>query len=529
MRTASPALLLLAGIAVPAAAQEKNWYVVFNCGSSRGCQQFWGAGEKRLGPATKAECDAAIANRSANSYPTSARCVQNPAGGGATTTPASTASALESTIANGLSTLPLDQQLVIGGGYSFLRWLFDDADRSEARTRERASAVAARDAAVAMERQRQVEEEARLAAEARARDQQRAQGILDRMKGDRPQVAAGPTFKTGDSAVESLRPTPAPLEPLFSRPQQTYVDLYNLQRGAALLLMAQTVPTPQGKFLEDQAMAVAEGLAEPSRTFTSALPEIGEDGLRAFQEANNEYRRVRDSGLAPFQGSPDADARFRDKERNLLAKRAALLAAAQSASPDVSAALKQAAEAMQAGLAGLGHLRRLPPADAAREAARAADEWRKNVALMMASGKDDWVESVRFIRQAQAAPCVTQPGQPEKTKTQCMFEYAEKHKQDDMALYIPRRNAEHFLFSKLLAEDPSQVVIDRELRGTRRGAAVQVVISQEGVFFATPAYSIYKFAEPVAFRTSKPTVDEVAFGWLGTMAGLGADPLGIEK
>jgi hypothetical protein len=130
-------VLLIAGYTAPAVAQEKDWYVVFDCGSSRGCQQFWGAGEKRLGPATKAECDEAIRNRSANSYPIGARCVQNPAGGGATTPPSSTASALESTIANGLSALPLDQQLVIGAGYSLLRLIFDDADRSDARARAR--------------------------------------------------------------------------------------------------------------------------------------------------------------------------------------------------------------------------------------------------------------------------------------------------------------------------------------------------------------------------------------------------------
>jgi hypothetical protein len=297
--------------------------------------------------------------------------------------------------------------------------------------------------------------------------------------------------------------------------------------GAALLLMSQTLPAAQAKFAADQAMAVAEGLAEPGRTFKGALPEISEDGLRAFQEANNEYRRVRDSGRAPFQGSPDAEARYNDTRRNLLAKRAMLGAAAQSASPDAAASLKQAAEAIQQGVAGLDRLHGLPLAAAAREAALAADEWRKNIVIMLTSpdvSRDDWVTSVKFIKEAQTWCARNQPD-----NHGCQLTYAYDHKGDVMTEYVARRNAEHFLLSKFIATDPTLFPVPGAFKGSAVQAAAGKAVLSPLDFVVTPAYTVHKLARPATFRTSPPSVGEVAFGWMGIVAGLGWDPLGIEQ
>ena len=73
------------------------------------------------------------------------------------------------------------------------------------------------------------------------------------------------------------------------------VDLRNLRRGAYLIEQAAAAPPADAEILLDDALQAATGGGGPAIPLASC-PAVGEEGLRAFQKANRDYRLAEESG-----------------------------------------------------------------------------------------------------------------------------------------------------------------------------------------------------------------------------------------
>jgi Zn-dependent protease with chaperone function len=76
------------------------------------------------------------------------------------------------------------------------------------------------------------------------------------------------------------------------------VNPLNLRRAAFLAEKAQDAPPQDAAFLLDEALQVADGKPAFVEIPDNAVPVVSEDGLRAFQQANIDYRRARSDSLA---------------------------------------------------------------------------------------------------------------------------------------------------------------------------------------------------------------------------------------
>jgi hypothetical protein len=93
------------------------------------------------------------------------------------------------------------------------------------------------------------------------------------------------------------------------------VDLRDLRRGVYLAQKAEQASTEDAAFLLDEALGVAEGQQAFVAIPDDAVPVVSDAGLLAFQKANNDYRRSRDSGIALSRKLDTDDRRYREALR----------------------------------------------------------------------------------------------------------------------------------------------------------------------------------------------------------------------
>lgn len=258
----------------------------------------------------------------------------------------------------------------------------------------------------------------------------------------------------------------------------------------------------------DQALAPSS--ASPSSSIAGALSWGGlitDQGLQAFQQANNEYRSAHDWRIRLFGGSPDADRRYRT-------------------ALDVLERARALFESLSMDTGGLASARfslndtRTAEASGRQDWVNTADEWRQAVlssAVSLAimapidvvlparvAGEDDGT-TIAFIRKAQSSCSGNRD-------VYCAAVYARAHKDDaseDPKLYPSRRNAEHYLFAKALSSD------------VRVGGLAGPLIGVPAVIVFTPAYSLVKHVLPGSrFSTSPPSQEELRWGRWGAVVAL---------
>lgn len=90
-------------------------------------------------------------------------------------------------------------------------------------------------------------------------------------------------------------------------PEAPPVALRDLRRAAFLAEKAQDATPEQAATLVDEALRIADGAAPFVEIDDRAVPVVGEDGLRAFQEANIAYRLARDRAAVAVARVAEAD------------------------------------------------------------------------------------------------------------------------------------------------------------------------------------------------------------------------------
>lgn len=114
------------------------------------------------------------------------------------------------------------------------------------------------------------------------------------------------------------------------------VKMSDLRRAAYLVQKAQGAEGSDAELLVDEGMKIAQGQPAFVAIDDSAVPVVSEDGLLAFQKANNDYRRSRDLHLQTSERFAKDDARY-ERARTLYEKAKAELEQAVE-SGDVDAA-----------------------------------------------------------------------------------------------------------------------------------------------------------------------------------------------
>jgi hypothetical protein len=276
--------------------------------------------------------------------------------------------------------------------------------------------------------------------------------------------------------------------------------------------------------LLDDAMTTY-GVSAPAGSIEASVVKaagemIGQDGLLAFQQTNNEYRLAKDSTLPLFNGSPVANARY-ESERDTLAKRAAYLQAGIVKGEVVDADLLAAINALNTAAASVErfHL----PNTANPSVAQLADELRRTVLMqaldmslltatnihLRAQGENDAL-TIEAIRQAQAL-CEG------SSDAYCAHRRAIKLKAlADERFYPAWRNAEHFLFSRALASDTSSGLL-----AAVTGRATPV-LGAASLLPGVAGYAVWKSVYPdaVKFGSSPPSVEQIKWGYRGMIVGL---------
>lgn len=245
------------------------------------------------------------------------------------------------------------------------------------------AADAAAAAAAAAEQQRLAEEQAR----ERALQEKRRQEAFERLSRELMGISGGPQLQlmginkssdlqlmgigkdpdlklmgVGDSTSstdEMLRPkgtdffglgggsaaTPQPMPEATGDP--SVVDLRDLQQGVDLIVAAKNAPPEDQQVILDQALDTANGdkSVKIAMNTSTAAPVVTHDGLLAFQKANAEYRKARDTSYQLRQSFADAQKKCEVGRAFANASRARLEADLQNHIDEMVLAQKQEAMA----------------------------------------------------------------------------------------------------------------------------------------------------------------------------------------